>query len=39
MIELSGMIKRRDTFHAIVARGKQNNHHIPVYRDGFGLEG
>jgi len=39
MIELSGMIKRKDTYHAIVSQAKQLKIDIPVYRDGFGKEG
>ena len=38
MIELSGMIKRRDTFEAIVRQAKSVGHSIPIYRDGEGKE-
>merc|ERR1712110_469806 len=34
LIELSGMIKRRDTYHAIVQQAKTLGHSIPIYRDG-----
>lgn len=38
MIELSGMIKRRDTYQAIVRQAKTLGHSIPVFRDGEGKE-